>query len=58
MPVAPKSVRIHSSHQYLFTLLESTGAKAAHRALMKLTPGPGSSMYEVTVLFNDSLYAF
>jgi len=28
-PVAPKSVRIQSSCQYLFTLLGSTGAKAA-----------------------------
>ncbi len=37
-PVAPKSVRIQSSCQYLFTLLGSTGAKAAHRKLMKLTP--------------------
>jgi len=40
-PVAPKSVRIQSSCQYLFTLLGSTGAKAAHRTLMKLTPGVG-----------------
>jgi len=38
-PVAPKSVRNQSSCQYLFTLLRSTGAKAAHRRLMKLTPG-------------------
>jgi len=38
-PVAPKSVRIQSSCQYLFMLLGSTGAKAAHRMLMKLTPG-------------------
>jgi hypothetical protein len=38
-PVAPKSVRIQSSCQYLFTLLGSTGAKAAHRTLMKLTQG-------------------
>jgi len=37
-PVAPKSVRIQSSYQYLFTLLGSTGAKAARRSLMKLTP--------------------
>ncbi len=40
MPVAPKSVRIQSSCQYLFTLLGSTGAKAALRTLMKLTPDP------------------
>ncbi len=37
-PVAPKSVTIQSSCQYLFTLLGSTGAKAARRTLMKLTP--------------------
>jgi hypothetical protein len=37
--VAPKSVRIKSSCQYLFTLLVSTGTKAACRMLMKLTPG-------------------
>jgi len=37
-PVAPKSVIIQSSGQYLFTLLGSTGAKAARRTLMKLTP--------------------
>jgi len=38
MPVAPKSVRIQSSCQYLFTLLGSTGAKAACGTLMKFTP--------------------
>ncbi len=38
-PVAPKSVRIQSSCQYLFTLLGSTGAKAACSTLMKSTPG-------------------
>jgi len=38
MPVAPKSVRLQSSCQYLFTLLGSTGAKAARRMLMKLKP--------------------
>jgi len=37
--VAPKSVQIQTSHQYLFMHLGSTGAKAAHRTLMKLTPG-------------------
>ncbi len=37
-PIAPKSVRIQSRCQYLFTLLGSTGAKAARRMLMKLTP--------------------
>ncbi len=37
--VAPKSIRIQSSCQYHFTLLGSTGAKAAHRTLVKLTPG-------------------
>ncbi len=36
-PVAPKSIKIRSSCQYLFTLLGSTGAKAARRLLMKLT---------------------
>ncbi len=39
--VAPKSVRIQPSCQYLFTLLGSTGAKAARRTLVKLTPGGG-----------------
>jgi len=39
MPVAPKSIGIQSSCQYLFTLLGSTGAKAARKTLMKLTPG-------------------
>jgi hypothetical protein len=38
-PLAPESVRIQSSCQYIFTLLGSTGAKAVHRTLMKLTPG-------------------
>ncbi len=37
-PLAPKSVRIQSSCQYLFTLLGPTGAKAARRTMMKLTP--------------------
>jgi hypothetical protein len=36
-PVAPKSVIIQSSCQYLFVLLGSTGAKAACIMLMKLT---------------------
>jgi hypothetical protein len=36
-PVAPKNVRIQTSCQYLFTLLGSTGAKAARRTWMKLT---------------------
>jgi len=39
MHVDPESVRIQSNPQYLFTLLESTCAKAARRTLMKLTPG-------------------
>ncbi len=38
-PVVPKSVRNQSSCLYLFTLLGSTGAKAARGTLMKLTPG-------------------
>ncbi len=37
-PVVPKSVKIQLSHKYLFTLSGSTGAKAACRTLMKLTP--------------------
>ncbi len=39
MPLAPKSVRVQSSHQYLFTLWGSVHIKAARRMLMKLTPG-------------------
>ena len=35
----PKSIRIQSSCQDLFTLLGSTGTKAAHRMLVKLTLG-------------------
>jgi len=35
--VAPKSVRIQSSCRYLLCFLGSTGEKAAHRMLMKLT---------------------
>jgi len=35
--VAPQSVRIQSSCQYLFTLLGSARAKGALRTLMKLT---------------------
>jgi len=38
MLVGPKSVRIMSHSQYLYTLLGSTGAKDACRTLMKLTP--------------------
>ncbi len=38
-PVDPKSVRIQSSCQYLFTLLGSMVAKAARRTMMKLSPG-------------------
>ncbi len=38
MLVGPKSVRIQSSSQYLFTLLGSRNVKAARRMLMKLTP--------------------
>jgi hypothetical protein len=35
-----------SSCQYLFTLLGSTGAKAARRTMMKLTPGfPSRPIY-------------
>ncbi len=38
-PVAPKSVRIQSSCQCLFTLLGSTSVKAVCGILMKLSPG-------------------
>jgi len=36
--LAPKSIRIQSSRQYLFMLLGSTRAKAVGKMLMKLTP--------------------
>jgi len=36
--VDPKSVRIQSNPQYLFTLLGSTCVKAVPRTLMKLSP--------------------
>jgi hypothetical protein len=36
--MGPKSIRIQSSSQYLFMLLGTMGAKAARRALIKLTP--------------------
>jgi len=35
----PKSIKIQSSCQYLFALLESVRVKAARKKLMKLTPG-------------------
>ncbi len=38
-PVTPQSVKFKSNFQYLFTLLGSANIKAAHRTLMKLTPG-------------------
>jgi len=44
-PVAPKRIRIQSSCQYLFTLLGSTGAKAALIMLMKLTPDYARCLY-------------
>jgi len=37
--IAPKSIRILPSCQYLFTLLGSTCAKASHKMMMNLTPG-------------------
>jgi hypothetical protein len=40
-PVAPQSVRTHSSRQYLFTLLGPTSVKAVSRTLMKWTPVEG-----------------
>jgi len=43
--VDPKSIRIQSNPQYLFTLLGSMCAKAASRTLMKLTPG-NESVFE------------
>ncbi len=39
MRANPKSVRIQSSHQYLFMPLGPTLTKAAHKMLMKLAPG-------------------
>ena len=39
MLVDPESVKNTVSHQYLFTLLGSTYAKAVRRTLMKLSPG-------------------
>jgi len=58
MPVAPKSLRIQSSCQYLFTLLGSTGAKAALRMLMKLTPGASyfSQMNEAIPIKNSDVF--
>jgi len=38
-PVAPQSVIIQSSYQYLFTLLRSTSVKAVCKTLVKLSPG-------------------
>ncbi len=38
MGVAPKSVRLQSSCQYIIMLLGSTRAKAVSKMLMKLTP--------------------
>jgi len=35
----PKSVKIQSSHQYLFAHLGSGHIKAVHKMLVKLTPG-------------------
>jgi len=43
-PVAPISVRIQSSLQYLITLLGSMGAKAAHRMLVKLISDPKKTL--------------
>ncbi len=48
MPIAPKSVRIQSSCQYLFTLLGSTGAEAARKTLMKLTPEVDNKSCKIT----------
>jgi len=35
----PKAPKIQSSHQCLFALLGSADANAAHKTLVKLTPG-------------------
>jgi len=37
--IAPKSIRIQSSNQYLFTLFGSKHAKSVREMLMKLTLG-------------------
>ncbi len=37
-PVAPKSVKVQSSRQYLFTLLGPTSVKGVRKMLMELTP--------------------
>ncbi len=39
MLVDPESAKIQLSHQYIFTLSESTSVIAVRRTLMKLTPG-------------------
>jgi len=55
MLVAPQSVRTQSSCQYLFTLLESTRAKAVIKKLIKLSPGhiciPGGDLLEISSIF-------
>jgi len=38
MRADPKSIKIQSSHQYLFALLGSMVIKAARKTLVKLTP--------------------
>jgi len=53
-PVAPKSIRIQSSCQYLLTLLGYTGAIAACRTLMKLTHGVDFTNILHEIFLNES----
>jgi len=54
--VAPKSVRIQSSCQYLFTLLGATIVKAVRRTLMKLSPGANPvKLFFLRCLFSSVL---
>jgi len=43
----PKSIKIQSSHRYLFVLLGSALVKAAHKTLLKLTPAVVNSSGEL-----------
>jgi len=45
-PEDPKSVNIQSSRLYLFALLGSDSINAAHKMLIKLTPGVSQTFYE------------
>jgi len=57
-PKAPKIVRIQLSCQYLFTLLGSTGAKAALRTLMKLTPEVVADLIKCFFFANEEFFYF